>query len=213
MGAKKVKGVELSQSLLFVFRYGVFFVDRLSFYTVNSDYCDYLRMYDNRVPYTMQQKSSRPFIGVIIKVNNHKYYAPLSSPKPKHIKMKNQIDFIKINRGYWGVINLNNMIPVIDEMTSRINPNDLHRSYDNKAYKQLLNNQLSWCNANKDFIKRKADKLYTKIVKKEVSVNLTARCCDFYLLEQISEEYIKTQINKPVLPNQVPTQGGMTPKI
>ena len=30
---------------------------------VNSDYCDYLREYDNRVSYNKYEKELRPFIG------------------------------------------------------------------------------------------------------------------------------------------------------
>lgn len=36
-----------------------------------------------------------------------KYFAPLSSYKPKHEKMKNGLDFIKV--GNYAVININNM--------------------------------------------------------------------------------------------------------
>lgn len=35
--------------------------------------------------------------------------------------MKNNIDFIKINNGRDGVINLNNMIPIPEEQYSEIN--------------------------------------------------------------------------------------------
>ena len=51
----------------------------------------------------------RPFVGVLLEINKCKYFAPLSSPKPKHIKMKNQVDFYKIDSGKLGAINLNNM--------------------------------------------------------------------------------------------------------
>lgn len=50
--------------------------------------------------------------GILFTVNGFHYYAPLTSPKPKHLQMKNQIDFLKINQGQWGAINFNNMIPV-----------------------------------------------------------------------------------------------------
>lgn len=130
----------------------------LSFYTVDSKYCDYLRQFDKCVPYTMDKKSTRPFIGVLLVVDNHKYYAPLSSPKPKHIKMKNQIDFIKINNGEWGAINLNNMIPIAEQFVEKIDPNNITRTYDDVAYKNLLDNQLSWCNSHKDKILAQAKK-------------------------------------------------------
>ena len=58
-----------------------------SFYKVDSIYCDYLREEDPRVPYTMDQKASRPFVGIVFDVNGVSYYAPLTSPKPKHLKL------------------------------------------------------------------------------------------------------------------------------
>lgn len=177
----------------------------LSFYTVNSDYCDYLREFDKRVPYTMESKATRPFIGILLIVNNHTYYAPLSSPKPKHQKMKNQIDFIKINQGIWGAINLNNMIPISSDLANKINPNDLNRNYDNNAYKNLLNNQLSWCNSNKKFIIKKAEQLYKTVLNGNANSSLLNRCCNFKLLEQKCLEYSQT-LNikqKPIYPNQI----------
>lgn len=45
---------------------------------VDSDYCDYLRKFDKRVIYNMDNKEIRPFIGVLFKVNNYEYFAPLS---------------------------------------------------------------------------------------------------------------------------------------
>lgn len=38
------------------------------------------------------------------------YFAPLSSPKPKHLKLKSKLDFLKIDNGKLGAIN--NMLPV-----------------------------------------------------------------------------------------------------
>ena len=108
--------------------------NRIGFYTIDTDYCDYLRKFDSKVPYTMDSKQTRPFIGILLTVNENTYYAPLSSPKPKHLKMKNQIDFIKINSGKWGAINLNNMIPVHHSLATKVDPNHLQRTYNIQAY-------------------------------------------------------------------------------
>ncbi len=67
-----------------------------SFYMVDSDYCDYLRKSDPSVPYTMDRKAIRPFVGIILSINYIHYFATLTSPKPKHRHMKSQIDFLKI---------------------------------------------------------------------------------------------------------------------
>lgn len=93
------------------------------FYMVDSGYCDYLRKTDPCVPYTMDQKSIRPFVGIVFSLGRFQYYAPLTSPKPKHLHMKNQIDFLKINHGEWGAINFNNMIPVHTNSLTKVNLN------------------------------------------------------------------------------------------
>lgn len=60
---------------------------------IDTEYCNYLRQFDDKVPYNYDKKELRPFVGVLFKVNNIKYFAPLSSPKFKHLKLKNKLDF------------------------------------------------------------------------------------------------------------------------
>ncbi len=161
-----------------------------SFYTVASDYCDFLRAHDPCVPYTMDQKSIRPFVGIVFIVNEFHYYAPLTSPKPKHLHMKNQIDFLKIKNGELGAVNFNNMIPVptfcLKKVEIRIMEAD---SKADRDYKHLLSNQLSWCNANRASILKQAEKLYHTITSGRAWENLRNRCCDFAVDEQRCLEY------------------------
>ncbi len=165
---------------------------KFAFYTVDSSYCDYLRKYDPLVPYTMDKKSIRPFVGIVFTVNGFNYYAPLTSPKPKHMTMKNQIDFIKINNGEWGSINFNNMIPVPIECLHKVEL----RHYDNDTsnetmYKSLLANQLSWCTSNKDKVIKQAEKLYKMITLNKTRESLINRCCNFKIDEQNCLLYLK----------------------
>lgn len=62
---------------------------------VDSKYCDYLRKYDNKVSYNMKEKEQRPFVGILFEIDNIQYFAPLSIPRPKHLKMRNALDFFK----------------------------------------------------------------------------------------------------------------------
>ena len=78
---------------------------------IDSDYWYYLRYFDKRVCFNAGVKDLRPFIGVLFIVEGHEYYAPLSSPKPKHKHLKNTLDLVKIDNGRLGVVNLNNMLP------------------------------------------------------------------------------------------------------
>nr|MBP3259072.1 type III toxin-antitoxin system ToxN/AbiQ family toxin [Bacilli bacterium] len=102
---------------------------------VNSKYCDYLRKYDSKVPYNSGLKELRPFIGVLFYIDNMMYFAPLSSPKPKHQRLRAKPDLIKIDDGKLGVVNLNNMIPVKENLIELI---DLDRTSDDISEKQYI---------------------------------------------------------------------------
>lgn len=156
-----------------------------SFYQIDSQYCNFLRQTDPCVPYNNGAKAKRPFVGIVFSVNDYNYYAPLTSPKPKHLKMKNQMDFLKINNGLWGAINFNNMIPVhkksLQKVDVKIYPTDTKNEID---YKNLLSNQLSWCNANKKTVLDQAEKLYNTIVHGNGWAQLHSRCCNFVVDEK-----------------------------
>ena len=47
---------------------------KFSFYRADALYCDYLRKSDPCVPYTMDQKEARPFIGIVLTLNDYDYY-------------------------------------------------------------------------------------------------------------------------------------------
>ena len=67
---------------------------------LDTDYCNYLRQFDEKVPYNYNEKELRPFIGVLFKIDDLMYFAPLSSPKLKHQKLKSKLDFLKYHPHY-----------------------------------------------------------------------------------------------------------------
>ena len=109
---------------------------------VNSDYCDYLRKFDNKVAYNKNEKELRPFIGILFQIDTCKYFAPLSSPKPKHKNMKNTLDFFKIKDGELGAVNFNNMIPVNENNYSLVDLNKETLTIAELKYQKLLREQL-----------------------------------------------------------------------
>jgi len=115
---------------------------------VNPSYCDYLREFDNKVSYNKNKKDLRPFIGILFKIEDLEYFAPLSSPKPKHKQMKNKMDFSKIKNGELGAVNFNNMIPVDKEYYNVINLNKKITNLEQLKYQKLLREQLDWLNSN-----------------------------------------------------------------
>lgn len=163
-----------------------------SFYRVEAEYCDFLRQEDPHVPYTMEHKARRPFIGLVLAVGGLRYYAPLSSRKPKHEAMKDRIDFLRINRGQWGAINFNNMIPVHANSLIKVDMKIHEADPDaEKKYKKLLSSQLSWCVAHRGEILKRAATLYDVVARGAAYPALLARCCDFKLNEARYLEYCR----------------------
>lgn len=153
--------------------------------TLNDDFIEYLFKYDNKVPYN--KNGTRPYVGVLFDLGGIHYFAPLSSPKPKHLTMKDEaLDYIKIDKGLLGIINLNNMIPV---------PDGQYRIFDidnepNKNYKTLLKNQFIFFNNNSANIINKAKKLHNLYAKNHLHQNIKSRCCEFLELEKKCQEFI-----------------------
>ena len=155
---------------------------------VDSKYCDYLRKFDNKVSYNAGSKDLRPFIGVLFVVFDCEYFAPLSSPKPKHKLLKNTLDLLKINDGEYGVINFNNMIPVNKNNYIEF---DLNKKTDDKNEMfrlNLLRNQLRWLTANRKEVMTKSKLLYNLYKNKKLPKNVEDRCCNFPLLEERCKE-------------------------
>ena len=157
-------------------------MENLYLYRVNEEYSKYIYESNNKVMRNFESKTKRPYVGIVLEINNINYFAPMSSPKEKHKLMKNNIDFIKINDGRDGIINLNNMIPVPLLCCEKIDINQEIKQ--NKKYGLILKYQYIWCNANKNYILKKANKLYVLIILNKANMNLKSRCCDFKSLEE-----------------------------
>ena len=162
----------------------------MDFYHISEKYINYLRNYDQLVPINKNEK--RPYLGVVIKIEDIKYYAPFTSPKPKHLKMKNNKDFRKIENGKYGAINLNNMIPVPDIALIPLIIND----EPDVQYRKLLQQQ--YFSIQKDFVNiiNIASQLRKLILTNDDKLTqhdllIKQRCCNLVLLESV---YLKFMI-------------------
>lgn len=129
---------------------------------VDFRYCNFLRKYDNKVTYNAGSKELRPFVGILFNVEECEYFAPLSSPKNKHLLMKSNIDFIKISNGKLGVVNLNNMIPVTKFNYDLLDLNSIPKNENDRKRQELLKSQLLWLNKNRKRVKKNAENLYVR---------------------------------------------------
>jgi protein AbiQ len=98
----------------------------LEVYRIDMKYIRNLHNIDDRVFSVSPQtrKDERPFLGVILVCNEHKYCVPLSKPKKKHEKMRDKIDFKKIvhNGSLIGVLNFNLAGKLAEQEPSRPMP-------------------------------------------------------------------------------------------
>ena len=159
----------------------------MDLYKVDKEYCNYLHYYEPKIPYIEKEKKNRPFIGVVLNVNGKSFFAPLTSPKRKHLYMKDMQDFLKIDGGKWGGINLNNMLPIPKSYIERIDLANLK----NTKYQDILEKQMRWISQNELRIHNRARNLYYLILHGHTTPALLSRCCNFLLLEKQCETFMK----------------------
>jgi protein AbiQ len=136
-------------------------------------------------------KATRPFLGIVLQVNGHDYFAPLTSPKPKHNSMNDGLDFIKLQNTktgqLYGVINLNNMIPVNSSLVTKI---DIAKCPIKE--RNIFLNEMTVILNKKGKIFGNAQRLYDIVqLHPERSPGLVRRCENFTLLEVKCAEYEK----------------------
>ena len=162
-------------------------------YKVDMKYIRNLHNIDDKVLSVSPQtgKDSRVFVGIVIVCDTYKYCIPLSSPKEKHRKMKNSMDFskIEIDGKLLGVLNFNLMIPVEEEQLQLVDTTIFKRDRENiRYYKKLCTLELEWCQTNNEVICNKANVLYKKYISNEPFAGRN-RCLNFSQLEAECEKY------------------------
>ncbi len=160
-------------------------MNKLRLYKIDVNYIKYLYSFDNRIQFNPdmpdEYSAKRPYLGVILKVENFNYFVPLEHPRPAHQKMKNNMFLFKIHNGKYGILGFNNMIPVKPEQIINFNINQ-----ENNSYKQVLISQYHFCNKHIKEIEEAAMKTYSNSRKNSF---LRKICCNFKLLEEKCIEY------------------------
>lgn len=178
------------------------------FYKVDLDYLEYLHSVDPEVYYSPTYHSNiKPFIGVIVGIEDYNYFIPLSSAKPKHKKWKNVSDehiliyeIIDNSINIYGdiykkysddkkihvisILDIKKMIPVPEGFYEKI----VFKELEDEKYQDLFRKEYSFCLKIKDKVLKKVKKIYNK--QKETNIIKHAHC-NFSLLEEAMEKWIK----------------------
>ena len=160
----------------------------MKFYTVSDKFVSYLKAIDSRVQDNYHAKKT--YLGILIVVDGRKYIAPLTSYKPKQdrISSDSPLSFKLQERtdsnNKLGMIQLNNMIPVLDSEISL-----LDMQAQTPKFRRMLYKQYEYIKTKKTDIQDRALKLYGLRTKPEAQDFFKKMCCDFEALEKCLSGY------------------------
>lgn len=159
----------------------------LSFFDIDKNYINFLKTFDSKVPNISYLSRDKFVCGVVLFINGHNYYAPISS---KHNLQKTNFIIYDKNNQAISSIRFCFMFPAISSALSRININQ-YRYSTNKAdrdYGKLMLTEYIFCNKNKKDVLKKAQLVY-----KNCNIGVPVykfNCCDFKLLEANYLNYV-----------------------
>ena len=167
------------------------FLEELLFYTIDKDYIKYLSEFENHVSYNKSEIGhSRPYLGIVLRIEEYEYFVPMYSYKEHYAKYKNNPSFFFIlNRKNepLAIIKFSAMIPVLknDNVVKLLKYEE-----QDKKYKDLISAEYRYINSNKEEIYKRAQKMYVAITKHKNNF-LKEIACNFKLLEEKCLEYLK----------------------
>ena len=174
----------------------------MKIYEIDKEYINYLHSFENKVEKSTAEhyRFSRKYLGIVLTVNNFKYFAPLSSTKthkdyfPNGEIRPSVVPLIRITKSnkdgsisLLGKIQLNNMIPIFNDNLVKLY--DLNKEEDIK-YKNMVFNQINFINKNVKLIIKNANILYNNKIK-NLDIGYIKNTVDFTLLEEKALEYDK----------------------
>ncbi len=164
-------------------------MEELLFYTIDKNYIKYLGEFDKHISYNKEEVGhSRPYLGIVLKIDDYEYFVPLYSYKEHYEKYKNNPSFFFVydrKNKPLAIIKFSSMIPVPKNIKVA---NLLEYNQQNEKYKSLIAAEYRYINANKKEIYKRANKMYI-IVTRHKNNFLKTISCDFKLLEEKCIKY------------------------
>lgn len=168
----------------------------MDFYRINEEYNRYLQNYEKekrgitKVPNIRYTDRNKFAFGAVMRVNDMNYYVSVSSFDKKQeanilIRVPGDAKEIK------GSLRFNYMVPVPEECIKRL----IIKDVEDEKYRTLLNKEYQFCMDNSERIQKKANKIYEMVTTNRKQI-LTDNSCDFKILEQGYQEYVKKALNK-----------------
>ena len=175
--------------------------ENFGLYNVDVDYLRYLNSIEPEVQFSDDKYyEQKPFLGVVILIDDYSYFIPLTSGKRKHAKWKNvgpahylvyeQVEKSELRRNdvfksisdtealkIFAALDIKKMIPVKEGLYSRIE----FSSLSDRKYADLLEKEYRFCQKIQDGILVKANQIYTEQKKSGVGVLFVGEDLDVML--------------------------------
>lgn len=181
--------------------------ENFGLYNVDVDYLRYLNSIEPEVQFSDDKDyEQKPFLGIVILIDDYSYFIPLTSSKWKHAKWKNvgaahylvyeQVEKSELRRNdifksisdsealkIFAALDIKKMIPVKEGLYSRID----FSSLTDRKYADLLEKEYRFCQKIQNGILAKAKQIYTE--QKQSGV-IHPIYCNFAKLESACDTYI-----------------------
>ena len=155
----------------------------LKFYDIDENYIKFLKTIDKQVPDVKYDSNNKFVCGVVLEIDDIKYYAPIS-----HKTDKQQTNLQILDKGRpISTLRFSFMVPAFDQVLTYKNFKDIEKSDTN--YANLLKAEYDYCKNHIKEIKDKALAVYKIGCNKKHRLNYV--CCDFKKLEEHYLEYKK----------------------
>ena len=146
---------------------------KLNFYDIDSKYTNYLRNYDDKIPYINYKSRDKFLCGVVLSIHNTNYYVPVSSNRNKYLS-----SFMIYDSGENG-----NKFPISSLRFSFMFPCPIEC---------ITQKEYEYCNKHINQIKKKALRIYQ--LAKNKNFRTKYNLCDFELLEEKCKQYIEREL-------------------
>lgn len=158
-------------------------MEKLKFYEIKETYINYLKIYDEKIPNIKYNTNDKFLCGILFKITDNNYYAPISS-----FKQKQRTNFIirDIDNKALSSIRFSFMLPVPDDLLNKvIRIKDFNK--ENSKNKIFLNKELRFLNKNFNNVISKAKEIYNKVNNNQKPfINV---CCNYKILENIASKF------------------------
>ncbi|MCK4257597.1 MAG: type III toxin-antitoxin system ToxN/AbiQ family toxin [Halanaerobiales bacterium] len=183
----------------------------MKWYTVEEKFLTYLRNVEKRIPkIDYGDDKFKPFFGKLFEIGDLVYITQVSSRKQRYLKMKENLDFIKLydskndSKKIIAVVNLNYMFPVHKSKLIEVEYKNIEnfRTFKDTSKKNsyivLLKKEM------KEIRDRNVNDKAVALYKRKYDYpedRVSLRCFDFKLLEQKCIEYtqqLESIMNKEI---------------